>query len=152
MKPLTTLLLTLFILSTANSHSQEERRFRVRDHLKPAVCMLLAGAFDGVADGLDHHYDKPDKFWNPDISQNNKYRNGDPKQGRAFPGSTTWLVWTTDGWHMMRAGRNLFTTGAIVFSIAGEKKKWYWYFVQAVAYGVVNRIGFHIAYTQFKYK
>lgn len=148
MKPLTTIIiLTLFSLQ---SYSQKE--FKVREHIPAAVCSFLAGAFDGIADGLDHHFDKQDYFWNPDLSSNNKYKNRDPKQGRSFPGSTTWLVWTTDGWHLMRMGRNLFTTGAIVFSIAGEKKKWYWYIVQAAAYSLINRIGFHISYSQFQYK
>ncbi len=40
-------------------------------------------------------------FTGPD-SWRNKYRNRDPGQGPSFPGSTTWLVWLTDGWHLCK--------------------------------------------------
>ena len=39
-------------------------------------------------------------FWvNPEISWRNKYKNRDPQQGEAFPGSTTIFVFVTDLWH-----------------------------------------------------
>ncbi len=39
-------------------------------------------------------------FWNLQESCNNKYKNGNPEEGRAFPFSTTALVGLTDGWHL----------------------------------------------------
>jgi hypothetical protein len=35
-------------------------------------------------------------------SWRNKYKNRDPNQGPAFPGATTWLVWLTDAWHLVK--------------------------------------------------
>jgi hypothetical protein len=35
-------------------------------------------------------------------SWRNKYKNRDPQQGPAFPGATTWLVWLTDAWHLVK--------------------------------------------------
>jgi hypothetical protein len=146
------LLLAFCIVAHSCAHAQTDtKQFKLKQYVAPASMIFLAGICEGVMDGLDHHYDKPNQFWNPDISYTNKYKNHDPKQGRAFPGSLTWLAWTTDGWHLMKAGRNMFTTGAIVFSIKGENKKWYWYIIQAGAYAIINRAGFNIAYSQFKY-
>ncbi len=50
-------------------------------------------------------------FTGPD-SWRNKYRNRDPEQGPSFPGSTTWLVWLTDGWHLCKMGA--FACGRLV--------------------------------------
>lgn len=32
----------------------------------------------------------------------NKWKNGDPDQGEAFFGSSTFLIWLTDGWHFFQ--------------------------------------------------
>lgn len=40
-------------------------------------------------------------YWNPNTSWRNKWKNGDPRQGERFPLSSTALVATTDGWHML---------------------------------------------------
>jgi hypothetical protein len=42
------------------------------------------------------------QFCNPGVSQSNKWKNGDPKQGEKFFGSSTFLVWTTDLWHLFK--------------------------------------------------
>lgn len=42
------------------------------------------------------------KWWNPELSSNNKYKNGDPKQGPKFFLSTTLLAWTTDAFHFFQ--------------------------------------------------
>lgn len=41
-------------------------------------------------------------FWNPSISWKNKWKNGDRNQGEKFFGSSTFLVWLTDGWHLLK--------------------------------------------------
>ena len=41
-------------------------------------------------------------FWNPEYSSLNKYKNGAPKHGPKFFGATTFLVWTTDAWHLFQ--------------------------------------------------
>ena len=112
----------------------------------PASSFFVAGLFEGVMDGLQFHYDKPNQFWNPDISWTNKYKNHDPQQGMTFRGR--YMVFTTDGWHLMKFGRNAFTSAAIVLSI-GEKKKWYRYVIDGVTYWAINRIGFNISYKLF---
>jgi hypothetical protein len=96
--------------------------------------------------GLQFHYDKPNQFWNPDISWVNKYKNGDVSQGMTFRGK--YLVFTTDGWHLMKFGRNMFIMGAIVTNF-GEKRKWWVYVVEGVSYWAINRAGFNLVYHRF---
>lgn len=72
----------------------------------------LAGVFDGAADTMRDKYsvsvfpqEQPGRqFWDPQISWENKYRNWPTDTRPAYPGAKTWLVWTTDGWHMAKAG------------------------------------------------
>ena len=72
------------------------------------VFLSLAGFFNGATDSLQFHYSSsfarnwnPD-YWNPAKSWRRKYKNSDPKQGAAFFGSTTVLVFLTDGWHLVK--------------------------------------------------
>lgn len=84
--------------------------------------MYAGGYADGVAETLEFNYKsyhdrhpKTDPQWsNPDISWRNKWRNGSPSQGPAFPGSTTIFVGTTDLYHAMHSVRNLATTTSLV--------------------------------------
>lgn len=41
-------------------------------------------------------------FCNPAISWKNKYKEGVPEYGPKFFGSTTFFVWMTDLWHLMK--------------------------------------------------
>lgn len=57
-------------------------------------------------------------FWNPDFSWQNKWKQGDPKFGPKFFGSSTFLVWTTDAWHLFKWIRNRMIDFAVYFLIA----------------------------------
>jgi hypothetical protein len=138
------------------------KKKRIGNYVVSGSMMLLAGAADGFNQGLMFRYDgfkrvfpqANDQFWKPSLSCNNKYRNGDPKQGAAFPGSRTWLVFVTDGYHLTRFVDHLFMSGAIAVKVAGfEKKKWYVYLVEAAGYWLVNRVGFCLTYNRlFSYR
>lgn len=95
------------------------------DSKKPLLhysCMAVAGALDGFSEELKFHYPKVkskmpylnDQFWNPAISSNRKYKNGDPNQGAAYAGSTGILVSTTDGYHLSRFLNKGFVIGGII--------------------------------------
>jgi len=74
--------------------------------------IVLSAVFKGFVDVLKFHYRdsffsrfKNEKFWNPKISWLNKYneilwyeRIKEPK----FFGSTTFLIWLTDGYHLLQ--------------------------------------------------
>lgn len=70
--------------------------------------IIISGICEAVKDTLSHHHStsvfkkvSPTSFWGKE-SWRRKYKNLDPLQGRAFPGSTTALVWITDGWHLVK--------------------------------------------------
>lgn len=137
------LLLLLILFLSLNVSAQQ---FKLKNYILPATAVFVAGGFEGAMDGLQFHYDKPDQFWNPDISWVNKYKNGDVSQGMTFRGK--YLVFTTDGWHLMKFGRNMFIMGAIVTNF-GEKRKWWVYVVEGVSYWAINRAGFNLVYHRF---
>lgn len=73
---------------------------------------LLAGAANGIMDTLQFHYSTSvfrggSDFWNPTESWKMKYARDaegtliEPLRPAYF-GSTTFLVWTTDGWHLVQ--------------------------------------------------
>jgi hypothetical protein len=131
---------------------------RVKNYVVTGTMVLLAGAADGFNQALMYQYpgfkkvfpQANDRYWKPALSGANKYKNGDPNQGAKFPGSRTWLVFLTDGYHLTRFTNHLFMSGAVAFKIAGhQKKKWYVYVMEAAGYWLVNRVGFCMTYNRF---
>jgi len=136
------------------------RKKIVRNYAITGSMVFLAGAADGVNQALVFKYGAVkkafpklnDRYWWPVKSAYNKYKNCDPAQGAKFPGSRTWLVFTTDGYHLTRFVDRLFMSGAIAFKIAGyEKRRWYVYLLEAACYWAINRAGFCLTYNRFKY-
>lgn len=42
------------------------------------------------------------KFWDQRLAWKNKWKNGNPESGAAFPGSTNVFVTCVDGWHLVK--------------------------------------------------
>ena len=68
------------------------------------TCLAIAKA---VMDSIHFNYggsvfSKWPKWFNPETSWKNKWKNGDRNQGEAFPGSSTVFVSFTDGWHLFQ--------------------------------------------------
>ena len=92
------------------------------------LCFILAGMSEGVMDTLQFHYSisifynfKNKLFWNPQISWQNKYKNGDPTDGPKFLFSTNLLVGLTDGWHLFKFLRTFFIFAGIFFCLCFVK-------------------------------
>jgi hypothetical protein len=73
--------------------------------------IILAAIINAAMDTLNARYHTSvfktsnptlNKFFNPALSWQNKWKNGDRKQGELFFGSSTFLVWTTDAWHLFK--------------------------------------------------
>lgn len=144
----------LFVIGAflMRSHAQtvhESRTFKAREHVAPAVLVFASGAFEGVMDHLQFHGDNGNKFWDPAVSWRNKYKGGNPANGKTFAGK--YMVWTTDGWHMMKFGRNITMFAGFTLKVTtGTKKRWYWYAVEGVGYWAINRAGFNLTYYLLK--
>ncbi len=115
---------------------------------------FVAGFAEGTMDAISFHYDSFQKvhknvnhqFWNPQLSWKNKWRNGNKIEGEKFIGSSTFLVWTTDGWHMLKAINRLATFGATITIVIGDKKKWTYYAKEILISYAANRAGFYTSY------
>jgi hypothetical protein len=77
------------------------------------IAIFFAGFSEGIMDKLQFHYHKSkfknyknQNFWDPSISWSNKWSNHDPKNGPAFFGSSTFLVFLTDSWHLFKFLKN----------------------------------------------
>jgi hypothetical protein len=85
------------------------------------ILIILAGICNAIMDALRTRYNKSifrdfrNQLWiDPALSWPNKWKNGDRSQGERFFGSSTFLVWLTDLWHLAKFLMLLFIT----FSIA----------------------------------
>jgi len=74
------------------------------------IFIFLAGFFNSIMDIIATRFSNSifKKFlsnsWvNPVLAWRNKWKDGDPKKGERFFGSSTFLVWTTDLWHCSKA-------------------------------------------------
>lgn len=135
------LIFAALILTAKSCHGQP---FKLREHIAPAALIFASGAFEGGMDHLQFHYDKQNKFWNPDISWRNKYKGGDPANGKTFAGK--YFVAATDGWHLLKLGRNATLFTGLILRIGDAKRKWYWLILEGAGYWAVNRAGFNFSY------
>ena len=73
------------------------------------LLMIFAGFWNSVMDVLKTRYNtsifaswKHQNWLKPSLSWRNKWKNGDQSQGERFFGSSTFLVWITDFWHLAK--------------------------------------------------
>jgi len=97
------------------------------------ILLIIAGVSKAIMDTINfHYYDSifyggrfNRFFWNPSVSYLNKYKdfNGLNKIPRFF-GSTTFLVWTTDAWHLFQMIKQItLTVGMLILGF--YSKEWW---------------------------
>lgn len=152
-------LMTVGFLTSLSLISYTQGHINLKQYILPATATLISGATDGLNQALQFRYTSVkrtftgmnDHFWDPAQSWMNKYKNGDPAQGAKFLGSTTYLVFMTDGYHLTRFIEHMFNAGAVALYITRrEKKKWYIYVAEIVGGWLINRAGFALVYDRFK--
>lgn len=116
------------------------------------LCAVLSGVARGVSNVISFHYEisifnKHPEF-NPKISWMNKWKNGDPKQGEKFWGSSRWFVMFTDKWHLYEFLHRLFFIGAFVpCGVLIAKSAWFAFGI-LVLY-IIFATAFHLSYELF---
>ena len=58
---------------------------------------------------------KPSRYWIKSMSSPNKWKDGDPRKGEKFFGSSRWFVSLTDAWHLFNLVQYYSTVGAFIF-------------------------------------
>lgn len=125
------------------------------------VLMFLSGAAHGVSETLTWHYDSfqkqhpkaSERYWNPRVSWVNKYKTDQhgniilPRRPAYF-GSTTFLVWNTDGLHAMNAVSRLSGVAGVTIPLwTGSGKKLKHYAVEVAGKALFWSVGFHTTYS-----
>ncbi len=127
----------------------------------PFFSGLALSAISGAADAYHHmltnHYSEfkrrhpgaNDEYWDRRISWTKKYRDYPDDTRAAYFGSKTFLVWTTDGWHLTdMLARSTFTMGLTLnLSFAEWDQRPVWHgFVYAVSHSLVRNVVFEIVH------
>jgi hypothetical protein len=91
---------------------------------------------------------KPSRYWIKAMSSPNKWKDGDPRKGEKFFGSSRWFVAQTDAWHLF--GALMFYSYWISFTLSGfiigynfDNK----YYLLLLKIPFLSRGIFHIFYT-----
>ena len=88
-------------------------------------------------------------FWNPKISWKNKYKNKNEKEGSAFFGSTTFLVFTTDAWHLFQFFCNSFIILGIILAFNLHKDVPLWLnIIFFISLKITWGVPFELAYSK----
>ena len=102
------------------------------DWLKPTknqqqifLLQFVSGFADGTNQAIVHHrLGEGTDFWDIRYSWKNKYEDFDKGDTRAaYPGSKTWLVFTTDGFHLTRFVGRSADVATICISIGDSWKE-----------------------------
>lgn len=126
---------------------------QLKKELPSLITAYLAGSLDGTTETVRwHYYDfesvfpkANSQFWNPKYSSQNKYKDGITGNGPKYFGSTTFLAWTTDGYHLLRTSRNVLLLTTITIH-PREKKSWKRYVGNIILHTIAYQAGFHTTY------
>ncbi len=119
------------------------------------LSIAFAAMCNAVMDTLVHHWEdsifnNPDaydeQFWNPQLSDLNKYKNRDPEQGEKFWGSTTFFVWTTDAWHRFQFYMLSGIGSALICAMGIGQTPWWGYVTMFVGFRVLWGLVFELFY------
>ena len=145
------MLIALLLITTA-TYSQDTTSYKLfsKENKASYILSAVAGLSDGVSDAnFFHHAFRGSQYADFWISWTNKYKNHDPAQGKAYFGSTTFLVWTTDLYHLTNTFRDVTQSVSVAASFADIKDikhKWKFILLKAgINYGF-NRAGHFISY------
>ena len=108
--------LIIALISLQMSGRGQKVDLLIKSQAIPAGLVFLSGFSDGVNNVLSfkwHSFKKvfpgaDQKYWWPSESWDNKYRGGRKENGERFPGSSTFLVSFSDGYHLTRFFDHLF--------------------------------------------
>jgi len=118
----------------------------------PTALIFVAGASKGYADVLKTHYYKfkevhpnaNDNYWDASISWKNKWADNSYTKEK-FLGSSTVLVWTTDGWHLSNTINKFAIIGAVTIKL-GQKQPFRYYLYDFLIYTASYSAGFSLIY------
>ena len=120
--------------------------------------LMLSGASKGFNETLEFNWHgfaavfpkANPKWFYPQQSFKNKYKDGDREKGAKFPLSTSALVFLTDQYHLDNFIQRGAITTALVIKIGEGKKPFRHYVFDALYYTAAYQVGFGSVYYYFK--
>jgi hypothetical protein len=120
--------------------------------------LMLSGAAKGFNETLEFNWKgfaavfpkANPKWFYPQQSFKNKYKDGDPAKGEKFPLSSSVLVMFTDQYHLNNFIHRGAITAALVIKIGEGKKPFRYYVFDALYYTACYQAGFGSVYYYFK--
>jgi len=120
--------------------------------------IMISGAAKGFNETLEFNWKGFEdvfpkanpKWFYPQQSFKNKYKDGDPEKGAKFPLSTSALVFLTDQYHLNNFINRASLTAALVIKIGDGKKPLKHYVFDALYYTACYQVGFGSVYYFFK--
>lgn len=112
-----------------------------------AILILLFVVCDAIQDVITFKYEYSvfrnldPMYFNPAVSWRNKYKDGNPVNGERFFGSTTFLVWLTDFWHLLK----FIKMNCVWVAISVLCGIWWVYLIGMILHGVVFEITYRLA-------
>ena len=110
------------------------------------ILMLLFVVSDAMQDAITWNFDQSvfrnlnPLYFDPSQSWVNKYKDNNPLEGEKFFGSTTFFVWLTDFWHMLK----FIKMNCIWVALVVASATWWLYFAGIVFHGVVFELAYRI--------
>lgn len=108
---------------------------------------LAAGLTDGFRDAFSYRCDNCNSFFNGKNSWLNKYKHRNISEGPAYFGSTTFLVFTTDGPHLSNAITHQFQGMALAYMPEDKNKKFFHILLRVASYNVIREAGHSLIYS-----
>ena len=150
---------TDFSLATGKIKLDKADRWKINgNRLLTGGLLVLSGAAKGFNETLEFNWHgfaavfpkaNPKWFW-PQQSFKNKYKDGDPSKGAKFPMSTSALVFLTDQYHLDNFIQRGAITAALVIKIGEGKKPFRHYLFDVLYYTAAYQLGFGSVYYYFK--
>lgn len=119
---------------------------KLKSYLPSAAFFFAAGMMQGSRDASLFYHIKDGGFFDGRTSWKRKYKNGDYKQGEAFPLSTSVLAPFTDNVHFAPMMGNYFDTWGAVMLPIDNNKKFGHLFLKVAAITAIRSAGHFVAY------
>jgi hypothetical protein len=117
-------ILFIFSLFTAIGYAQPKWYHINKRDIALYSCMAVSGTADGFNQAIIHHdFGKGHPFSDYETSWMRKYKDAGKDDYRpAYIGSRSWLVWTTDAYHLTRAIDHTAVAASIVIASSDLKQ------------------------------
>ena len=150
-------ILIILILATTGICSARTFGEYMKNNALSLSLTFTSGALNGYGEVLQFHYSKFEdvhphanaQFWDPDKSWTNKYKGHEPENGEKFPLSSSWLVFTTDGYHAIRMAERISLIASISIPIdknIRSQMKFSNYLFDFIVHWFVYELGFIFTY------